>query len=112
MASFQHNFSSTYGEMRHIYTEVIVPYEEPKTSIWNYTNSQMYSCYRISGGVGLIKEHGDLEIDYAPVARIEVGIGTRNSLFSWVNTSIGYQRLFTDLTAFGSLFINWSLAIS
>ncbi len=112
MASFQHNFSTIIGNMRHIKTVVTIPYETPKYDTWSYTNTQLYAFYRISGGLGLIQESGGLDIDYAPVARIELGLSSRDSLFSWINTSIGYQRLFTDFTTMGSLFINWSLAIS
>ena len=112
MGSFQHNFSTILGEIRHISTQAVIPYEEPETNNWTYSQSQLYAFYRVSAGLGLIQEHGELNIDSAPVARFEVGFGSRDSLFSWINTSIGYQRLFTDLTTFGSLFINWSLTIS
>ena len=44
MGSFQHNFPF-FGDMRHINTEVLIPYEKPKKLTWDYTNTQMYFFY-------------------------------------------------------------------
>lgn len=111
MGSFQHNFP-LLGDMRHINTEVLIPYEEPKKLTWDYTNTQMYFFYRVSGGVGVALESDDIEEEYAPLMRFEIGIGSREGLFSFINTSIGYQKLFTSEKSGGTLFINWSMIVS
>src|SRR6056297_250176 len=111
MGSFQHNFPF-FGDMRHINTEVLIPYEKPKKLTWDYTNTQMYFFYRLSGGIGVALESDDIEEEYAPLMRFEIGIGSREGLFSFINTSIGYQKLITSEKTGGTLFINWSMIVS
>lgn len=110
MISFQHNYLPFSGNMRHIYTEVEVPYKEnPKTLTWSYNNTQSFLFYRISGGVGFIEESDKFSASrFEPFLKIEAGLGSYDGFFSIVNTSAGYQHLFNYS---GSIFINWCLSL-
>lgn len=110
LASFQHNFYVLYGNMRHLYTKLEIPYETPKTLTWSYHNTQTYLFYRLSAGAGLIQETPEIPAGFAPVFRIEAGLSSRKEFLA-LNMSIGYQQLITNFDAKGSLFINLCLVL-